>query len=112
MNSIFHALYGLHKKRMNHPQTQLSDEMSQEFIQEYELPPEQVYNLRTVLNQNTASLSPKELEILNLRFFQGWTYVRIGDRFGVSKERIRQLQKVALQKIKAKMEPPQETVAA
>jgi len=46
------------------------------------------------------ALSPREQDIIQARFFDGETFEEIGDRQGVGKERIRQLEAKALRKLK------------
>ena len=46
------------------------------------------------------ALSPREQDIIQARFFDGETFEEIGDRQGVGKERIRQLEARTLRKLK------------
>ncbi|RKX64467.1 MAG: RNA polymerase subunit sigma, partial [Thermodesulfobacteriota bacterium] len=60
--------------------------------------------LSTKLQIILATLTPREQEILRLRFGLGggseYTLEEIGKRFKVSRERIRQIEKRALQKLR------------
>lgn len=47
-----------------------------------------------------TTLSMREQDIIQARFFDGETFEEIGDRQGISKERIRQLEAKALRKLK------------
>ena len=37
------------------------------------------------------SLIPRNMEILRLRFIHNWTLQRIGDKYQITKERVRQI---------------------
>jgi len=64
--------------------------------------------LRRVLDDNRAELTSRESEILGWRFplggGDGKTLEEIGDTIGLSKERVRQIQKSALTKIRSVIE--------
>ena len=52
-------------------------------------------------------LDPRERFIISKRFFEdsGWTLQKLGEHFGTSRERIRQLEKRALDKLRAEIGP-------
>ena len=52
-------------------------------------------------------LDPRERFIISKRFFEdsGWTLQKLGEHFGTSRERIRQLEKRALGKLRAELGP-------
>jgi RNA polymerase primary sigma factor len=60
--------------------------------------------LREKLEEMLASLSPREVRVLRLRFgLQGdrtYTLREVGDKFGVTRERIRQIERKALRKLR------------
>ena len=78
-----------------------------EFVEDEKIPPPDSAILkRTVQNRIEDILSlltPKEQEIIRMRFGIGidttYTLNEIGDIFGVTRERIRQIEKSALEKI-------------
>lgn len=49
---------------------------------------------------NNSNLTEREIEILNLRIFDGKTLVETGNRFGVGRERIRQIEAKAFRKLR------------
>ncbi|OGE24197.1 MAG: hypothetical protein A3J42_03320 [Candidatus Dadabacteria bacterium RIFCSPHIGHO2_12_FULL_53_21] len=59
--------------------------------------------VRTLIDESLSSLTPKEEEIVRMRFGLGedkiYTLDEIGNKFGVTRERIRQIEKAALEKI-------------
>ena len=78
-----------------------------EFVEDDKIPPPDAAILkRTVQNRIEdilSMLTPKEQEIIRMRFGIGiettYTLNEIGDIFGVTRERIRQIEKSALDKI-------------
>ncbi len=78
-----------------------------EFVEDEKIPPPDSAILkRTVQNRVEdilSMLTPKEQEVIRMRFGIGiettYTLNEIGDRFGVTRERIRQIEKSALEKI-------------
>ena len=48
----------------------------------------------------SEKLTEKEQKILRMRYCDGMTLVEIGQRFGVTRERIRQIEAKALRKMK------------
>lgn len=63
-------------------------------------------NLKAVLNELINELDPREVQIINLRFGleddESMTLDELGKKFGVSRERVRQLESRALDKLKKK----------
>lgn len=59
--------------------------------------------VRTLIDKSLSSLTPKEEEIVRMRYGLGedkiYTLDEIGQKFGVTRERIRQIEKGALEKI-------------
>jgi RNA polymerase primary sigma factor len=59
--------------------------------------------IKTLLDESLSSLTPKEEEIVRMRYGLGegkiYTLDEIGNKFGVTRERIRQIEKAALEKI-------------
>jgi RNA polymerase sigma factor (sigma-70 family) len=59
--------------------------------------------VRTLIEESLSSLTPKEEEIVRMRYGLGedkiYTLDEIGQKFGVTRERIRQIEKAALEKI-------------
>jgi len=78
------------------------------FIEDEEMPspPEAAEQtlLRTTLEELLTTLSPREARILRLRFglHDGCSYTleEIGEKFGLTRERIRQIEKEALQRLR------------
>ena len=63
--------------------------------------------VRTIMVQNLARLSPLEREVIHYRFgldaprgSRPLTLEQVGSRIGVTKERVRQVQKAAIAKLK------------
>ena len=52
-------------------------------------------------------LDPRERLIINKRFLEDspWTLQKLGDHFGTSRERVRQLEKRALSKLRVELSP-------
>jgi RNA polymerase primary sigma factor len=101
-------------KVARHPlslQTPVGEEKDSElgsFIEDNEIPPppeaaEQTM-LRTALEELLTTLRPREERILRLRFGlqdgHHYTLEEVGDRFGLTRERIRQIEKQALQRLR------------
>jgi RNA polymerase primary sigma factor len=61
---------------------------------------DELENLRNVLDDNLAGLTNHELIVIKSRFFDDKTLQDVGDRLSLSKERIRQLQNIALDKLR------------
>ena len=59
--------------------------------------------VRSLIEESLSSLTPKEEEIVRMRYGLGedkiYTLDEIGQKFGVTRERIRQIEKAALEKI-------------
>lgn len=59
--------------------------------------------VRTLIDESLSTLTPKEEEIVRMRYGLGedkvYTLDEIGSKFGVTRERIRQIEKAALEKI-------------
>lgn len=55
-----------------------------------------------IIRKALLKLKPREERVLRLRFFNDLTYAEVAKKFGVSKERIRQIEKKALRKLKHK----------
>lgn len=57
----------------------------------------------------TETCSPGEVEVLQMRFEEGLTLKDAGKRLGVSKERVRQTQEIALSKLRRRCASPEDT---
>ncbi len=74
--------------------------------EEYREPMEEVFimSLSDILDKALLRLEPREKEILILRYGLGeqapLTLVEIGDRVGITRERVRQIQNVAIEKLR------------
>lgn len=78
-----------------------------EFLTDEEMvPPEQEViwqDIRERIEEVLQGFSPREAEILKLRFGfddESWTLDRIGRKFGISRERVRQIEEKALLKLR------------
>ncbi len=60
--------------------------------------------LRRVLNEVAAILSPRYAEVIRLYYREGWTMKRIGQALGVNESRISQIHAAALCKLRRQME--------
>jgi RNA polymerase primary sigma factor len=84
------------------------DSILAEFIQDEKTPPPSLEAARNLLkerlNEISSELTPRERKILDLRFGLGdgvpKTLEEVGTEFGVTRERIRQIQAKALEKIR------------
>jgi RNA polymerase primary sigma factor len=87
--------------------------------EEQEPPPYQALDLQTMIRaarQKMAALTPQEIDILRKRFAldeidHEWSLQEIADDYGLSRERIRQIQERALRKLRASLDeerPPRE----
>ena len=94
-------------------ETPVTDDLSVgDYVQDklYKLPEEQIKNstLRGSINQLLSTLTEREKKIINCRFgingYTPMTLEKLGQELGYSKERIRQLEDIALAKIRAKEE--------
>ena len=60
--------------------------------------------IRQVIEQILTTLKPKEVEVLRMRFGIGksrsYTLREIGEKFGVSRERVRQIEKIAMARLR------------
>jgi RNA polymerase primary sigma factor len=60
--------------------------------------------LRTALEELLTTLSPREARILHLRFGlkdgHRYTLEEVGEKFGLTRERIRQIEKEALRRLR------------
>lgn len=68
---------------------------------------EEMANLETATKKALKKLDSRERFIISKRFMEDepWTLQRIGDHFGTSRERIRQLESRALSKLRKEMAP-------
>lgn len=105
-NAMTRALWTAKSRKRNIPY-QLDETNLPEFVQEYDLPLAAVGKLRDILVDNAAELSLREIEILDLRFFQGWKLKLIAEKFNLSRERIRQILESSFTKIRNLLEPEQ-----
>jgi RNA polymerase sigma-32 factor len=64
-------------------------------------------NLTSVTKKALKKLDPRERFIINKRFLEDvpWTLQKLGDHFGTSRERVRQLESRALGKLKSELTP-------
>lgn len=58
------------------------------------------FELKEVMQKAIADLTDKEQEVIRMHFFDGLTLDEIGERFGITKERIRQIEAKALRKLR------------
>lgn len=69
------------------------------------------YNLNKLITQALSPLTPRQREIISLRYglkaAEGQTLAAIGKRYGVTRERIRQIEAQALKALKAQFEKPE-----
>ena len=79
-----------------------------DFIQDHDAlpPPDTVarHQLREQLEGSLSTLTPREARILRLRFGlqngQSYTLAEVGEKFGLTRERIRQIEALALRKLR------------
>jgi len=91
------------------PVTDSDDRTRVEFVEDHRVPlPDKAITKRIInkrIREMLSHLDPKEQEILRMRFGIGinttYTLSEIGKEFGVTRERIRQIEKQALDKISA-----------
>ena len=89
------------------PVTDNDDRTRVEFVEDHRIPQPDKAITKRIINKRIrdilSQLDPKEQEILKMRFGIGinttYTLSQIGDEFGVTRERIRQIEKQALDKI-------------
>ncbi len=53
-----------------------------------------------VLDKTLDKLTPREKQVLEMKFYENMTFEQIANKFDVTKERIRQIQEVALRKLR------------
>ena len=67
-----------------------------------------VKTMRQEIRQHVKYLTPREAEIINLRFGldgqEPWTLDDVGKKFKVTRERIRQIQELALNKLRRRVD--------
>jgi RNA polymerase primary sigma factor len=77
-----------------------------EFLPDPHAQPEEEADRRVrqaVLDEAMAALNPREREIVTLRFQDGLTLQEVGERFGITRERTRQLQEQAIRKLRKRI---------
>lgn len=77
------------------------------------LPSDEELRIRSIIATNEAQLDEREMDIIKSRFYgEKVTFQVLGQKYGLSKERIRQLQKIALRKIRQILSPEPITTVA
>ena len=66
----------------------------------YEMPEVLDYEVKNAITQALSTLTPREERVIRGRFFQGETLNDIGFKFGVTANRIMQIEAKALRKLK------------
>jgi RNA polymerase primary sigma factor len=77
-----------------------------DFLPDPHAGPDEEADLRVqqaVLQDAMGALSPREREIIAQRFQEGLTLQEVGERFGITRERTRQLQEQALRKLRKRL---------
>jgi len=77
-----------------------------DFLPDPHAGPDEEADLRVqqaVLQDAMDALSPREREIVSQRFQEGLTLQEVGERFGITRERTRQLQEQALRKLRKRL---------
>jgi len=67
----------------------------------FEKDPIEAAQLKTTIEQNLSTLSPKQQMILKMRFWKGMTLEEVAKALGVTYERIRQLEAKAMRQLRA-----------
>lgn len=108
-NSIFRAMYRSIKERkvwslIDPDESSILNDSHDEF------PSDDALRIQKILTTNEAGLNDREMDIIRSRFYKTETYKTIGTRYKLTDERVRQVQNVALDKIKELIVP--KTIAA
>ena len=65
--------------------------------------PEMVRDIQIVLEENTAKLTDIEMQVIQCRYFHAEKLHEVSDRLNLTKERVRQIQNKALDKLRGVM---------
>lgn len=95
--SMARALYKLQQKKTLIISFDPNIDLPQEKPDDYS---DDIFSIRKLLDTNEANLTKRELGIIKQRFYGKKTLLCVGQKYGVSKERTRQLEKKAIQKFK------------
>lgn len=77
-----------------------------DFLSDPDAVPDEEADLRVqhaVLQDAMSALSEREQDIISLRFQDGLTLQEVGDKYGITRERTRQIQEQALQKLRKRL---------
>ena len=60
---------------------------------------------RIIIEEALASFSPREREVIEMRFLQGMTQIEIAEKLGISQVQVSRLLRRTLKKIQDKIDP-------
>ena len=60
---------------------------------------------RIIIEEALASFSPREREVIEMRFLQGMTQIEIAEKLGISQVQVSRLLRRTLKKIQEKIDP-------